>query len=397
MKNPGFLTLAVKLIANVHAMNNEGSIGQTTDIRMIRMVGEDGKELPEVPAVSGRMMKHWHLAYMLKEELNQANQKLCNQCKVWEPERKPQDEGNGIGACIICDMHGFLCTDKPGFNAKLEQSEESIVLKKEVKGDEPEEAFTVIPCEHPQDSQQDDCPTCALRKLINKKVRAAGEISLDEAGNKTISVSFVQEAGKGANKIKVGKDPKGLSLRRSSCINFSWLLPVLDTGSTAKQVIHSRVASSGGEGDEKSSQMIFYKNYASSIYAFICSIDLDRIGKPLIGNTNFNDNGTEVKRRRQMAVKALLPMVMGAFGASQSHALPHAKCLGVLAALSDNTTPLPNLVSPIYSSGFEESINMLKAFSSEIQYWGYGEAADKGAPKQDNLRTLLNSIITELK
>src|SRR4030042_1884513 len=131
MQNPGFLTLAAKLIVNVHDMNNEGSIGQTTDIRTIRMVGEDGKELGEVPAVSGRMMKHWHLAYMLREELNKSNPKLCLQCKTWEPERKPQDEGNGISACLICDAHGFLCTDKPGFKAKVSVKDEEIILKKE--------------------------------------------------------------------------------------------------------------------------------------------------------------------------------------------------------------------------------------------------------------------------
>lgn len=302
MQNPGFLTLAAKLIVNVHDMNNEGSIGQTTDIRMIRMIGEDGKELPEVPAVSGRMMKHWHLAYMLREELNNSTPKLCPQCKTWEPERKPQDEVNGINACVICDVHGFLCT------------------------------------------------------------------------------------------AKVQAPP-----RRSSCVSFSWLLPVLDAKSEVKQVIHSRVASAAGEGDEKSSQMIYYKNYASSIYAFVCSIDLDRIGKPLIGN-GLSD-AVEIKRRRQMAVKALLPMVMGAFGASQSHALPHTKCLGVLAALSDNTTPLPNLVSPIYSNGFAESINLLKAFNNKVKYWGYwgyGEPNVETDEKKDNLQALFDSIITEL-
>lgn len=97
-----------------------------------------------------------------------------------------------------------------------------------------------------------------------------------------------------------------------------------------------------------------------------------------------------------MAAKALLPMVMGAFGASQSHALPHTKCLGVLAALSDNTTPLPNLVSPIYSNGFGESINMLKAFNNnKVKYWGYGEPAAE--QKVDNLQALFDCIITELK
>lgn len=324
MQNPGFLTLAAKLIVNVHDMNNEGSIGQTTDIRTIRMVDETGKELGEAPAVSGRMMKHWHMAYMLREELNQSSHPLlCDKCKEWKPDRQSDasDETSGVSSCVICDTHGFLST------------------------------------------------------------------------------------------AKVQAPP-----RRSSCVSFSWLLSIMGTDTPSKQVIHSRVEPSGNaqeevsepaaSGDEpqedvaeevkrKTAQMIFYKNYASSIYAFICSIDLDRIGKPLIGSTLSDVN--EIKRRRRMAVTALMPMIMGAFGASQSHALPHAKCLGVLAALSDNTTPIPNLISPIYSDGFQGSIKMLQTFdNSKVKYWGYGEA-DEGTPKVESIQTLFDCILSELK
>ncbi len=90
-------------------------------------------------------------------------------------------------------------------------------------------------------------------------------------------------------------------------------------------------------------------------------------------------------------------MCMGAFGASQSHALPHTKCLGVLAALSDNSTPLPNLISPIYKDGFGESSKFLDAFDkNKVKYWGYGEA-DKGTPKTDSLQSLFDCIIAELR
>lgn len=333
MEKLGFLTLAVKLVVNVHDMNNEGSIGQTTDIRMIRMVGEDGKELSEAPAVSGRMMKHWHLAYMLREELQLGETaKLCEHCKVWEPERQPSDEKTGVEKCIICDSHGFLS----------------------------------------------------------------------------------------AKKRIVGED-KGKNLRRSSCVSFSWLLPVIGTDTPSKQVIHSRVAHGVTEATQdvvqpasiensadlpidekldnkteeekkKTSQMIFYKSYASSVYGFICSIDLDRIGKAIDGAGAIDS--TEIKRRRKIAVKALFPMVMGAFGASQSHALPHTKCLGMLIALSNNTNPLPNLISPIYNNGFDDSIKMLE-LKDNVKYWGYGEA-DKGTQKQ-NLQTIFNSILTEIQ
>jgi CRISPR-associated protein Cst2 len=329
MNNLGFLTVAAKLVLNVHDLNNEGSIGNVTDIRTIRMVDENGKEIGEVPAVSGRMLKHWHLAYMLREELSLSNtsQKLCPKCRDWKPDRQSDahDESTGVESCVICDTHGFLST------------------------------------------------------------------------------------------AKVQAPP-----RRTSCVSFSWLLPIIGVDSSSKQVIHSRVEPSGkieethdklseertepSEGEEevetktaetKTAQMIFYKSYASSIYGFVSSIDLSRIGKPLVGNTSLVDG--EIKRRRQMTVRALLPMVTGAFGASQSHALPHTKCLGVLAALSDTTTPLPNLVSPIYSNGFWESVNMLKAFgNTNVKYWGYGEPPVDEANRKGNLQNLFKAILDEL-
>lgn len=393
MNNPGFLTVAGRLILNVHDLNNEGSVGQTTDIRMIRTIDENGKE-NEAPAVSGRMLKHWHLAYMLRQELGNTN-KLCPQCKISEPERKPQDESNGIKACVICDAHGFLCTDKPGFNATVEVSGTEISLRKEAQDDQPEEVINVNPCTHDANKRDTQCPTCTLHNLDKEKVWISGELSSDPEG-KAVTVSFVQ-SGRGKTKTTIGKNPKGLSLRRSSCVNFSWLLPLLDSTSAAKQVIHSRVASSAGEGEEKSSQMIFYKSYASGVYGFVCSIDLARIGKPLIGDGESQPD--EITRRRKLAVNALMPVIMGAFGASQSHALPHSRCLGLLAALSENSKPLPNLVSPIYATGFEESISILKSIGDGVKYWGYGDVDEVKLDqdhKKDNIQAVFSAIESEL-
>ncbi len=363
----GYLSIAAKLVINVHDLNNEGSVGQSLDIRQIRMVDEQGNALEEMPAVSGRMMKHWHLEHMLREELGRDSSRLCDQCKVCEPERKPQDENNGVNACIICDAHGFLCTDKPGFSATVEMSGNDIVLKKDAKNDEAEERINVMPCVHK--SQDDNCPTCALRNLNGKKAKVTGELN-EEEGAKSIKISYIQ-SGSGKNKLEKGVSPKGLSLRRSSCVNFSWMLPVLGTKPESKQVIHSRVASGAGEGEEKSSQMIFHKSYASGVYAFVSSIELGRIGAPLKGDAIADDN--ELQRRRKLAVQALLPLCLGAFGASQSHALPHTKCLGLLAALSATKKPVPNLISPIYPKGFEESIALLNSLKDDVEWWCYGE------------------------
>lgn len=196
----GYLSIAVKLVLNVHDLNNEGSVGQSLDIRQIRMVAENGEPLPEMPAVSGRMMKHWHLEYMTKAELNQTQPKLCGQCKAWEPERKPQDENNGVKSCLICDTHGFLCTDKPGFSATVKVVNNDITLNKEEKDNEPAEEFSVIPCTH-GNKLDPQCPTCTLRNMNNKKIKVTGEIE-EEEGAKSIKVSYLL-SGKGKTKIEL--------------------------------------------------------------------------------------------------------------------------------------------------------------------------------------------------
>ena len=54
-----FLAFAVKVQLNVHDLNNEAVAGNVTDIRLMEFIDEAG-EKREVPAVSGRMLKHWH-------------------------------------------------------------------------------------------------------------------------------------------------------------------------------------------------------------------------------------------------------------------------------------------------------------------------------------------------
>lgn len=298
----GYLSLAAKLVLNVHDLNNEGSVGQSLDIRQIRMVDENGNELPEMPAVSGRMMKHWHLAHMTRAEteLPENSRKLCADCKLQEPERTPKNETDGIKNCIICDIHGFLSAEKQ---------------------------------------------------------------TTEEGGKKVIP-------------------------RRSSCVNFSWLLPVLEATPVSKQVLHSRVTS---PESQKKSQMPFHKSYASGMFAFVTSIDLGRIGITIKASKALDE--AELKRRQKLAIQAFLPMCLGAFGASQSHALPHTKCVGLLAALSTTEKPLPNLISPIYPKGFEESIALLKSMGNGVQWWTFGKGLENALPAIQNVfDAILNTI-----
>jgi len=116
-----YVAFAVKLQLNVHDLNNETGAGNVTDIRIMEFLDENGEKV-EAPAVSGRMLKHWHYEAM-RQLINykKDNQKLplCDGCKMGEPIRPgkaengkliqvAKSEKNAINECVICDIHGYL-------------------------------------------------------------------------------------------------------------------------------------------------------------------------------------------------------------------------------------------------------------------------------------------------
>ncbi len=115
-----FVTFAVKTQLNVHDLNNEAVAGNVTDIRIMEFLDENGKR-QEAPAVSGRMLKHWHYEAMRHLILNDPHTSLllCAGCKTGEPIRPGEirngnltqvakPEQDAITSCSICDIHGYL-------------------------------------------------------------------------------------------------------------------------------------------------------------------------------------------------------------------------------------------------------------------------------------------------
>jgi len=113
-----FLTIAARMILNVHDLNNEAVAGNVSDIRLIDYVDLQGQRR-EGPAVSGRMLKHWHVE-LFTDLVRQAGGDLCDQCAKGEPVRGPQAEDKGpdeevhelaVQRCAVCDLHGFLAAE----------------------------------------------------------------------------------------------------------------------------------------------------------------------------------------------------------------------------------------------------------------------------------------------
>jgi CRISPR-associated protein Cst2 len=335
-----FVTFAVKTQLNVHDLNNEAVAGNVTDIRIMEFLDENGKRI-EAPAVSGRMLKHWHYEGMRHLIINGAYSSipLCAACKVGEPVRPAELLNDGIlshrtaiekGAeevirqCSICDVHGYLA---------------AIAGAKGTKGTSSE-------------SEEEQEP---------------------------------------------------VSERRSSRVMFSWLMPVLEKinpneemGPVSKQVIHSRVKSGKDFDDKKlTSQMPFNKSYASGIYAFVSALDVDRIGLVELNlgtPTPYAINDNDRKERIKVAIEAYRLMISGQIGASLSHALPHQNPIEVLVAYSE-TGPLPFPVSPMYSDYLGKTIGLMPQ-GTQFLYWG--SESPSGVTKKNTIDEIFKELLSKI-
>lgn len=335
-----FVTFAVKTQLNVHDLNNEAVPGNVTDIRIMEFLDEEGKR-QEAPAVSGRMLKHWHYEGIKHLIVNGSYTPipLCDGCKSGEPIRpgKIEDgklsqvskaEIDAISVCAVCDVHGYLIAQE----TKKESGEGEEGTENEEEGDK--------------------------KKKKEKK-----------------------------------KQEGGISARRSSRAIFSWLMPVLGFDVTSKQVLHTRVSQQESmAGGKDKAQMIFNKSYASGIYAFVSALDVDRIGlvELNLGTANAYavDDNNGRKDRIKVSIEAYRYLISGQMGASLSHAVPHWNPVEILVAYSE-TGPLPFPVSPMYTDFISKTVGIMPK-NTKILYWG-----DKSPEVVENKNTI-NEIFDEL-
>ncbi|MGB9722156.1 MAG: DevR family CRISPR-associated autoregulator [bacterium] len=333
-----FITFAVKTQLNVHDLNNEAVAGNVTDIRIMEFLDEEGKRV-EAPAVSGRMLKHWHLEGMRKLGLEK-QLAFCDSCKIGEPVRPAKLTNNGIlshreaigeGAtkvvekCVICDVHGYLAAIAGGGSRRTATS----------KTEEEQEAVS-------------------------------------ERRSSRVMFSWLVPVLEKIN-------------------------PESDMGPISKQVIHSRVKS-GKDFDDKKlvSQMPFNKSYASGIYAFVSALDVDRIGlvELNLGSSNpyaVDDNNGR-KERIKVSIEAYRLMLSGQIGASLSHAIPHQNPIEILVAYSE-TGPLPFPVSPMYSDWLSKTIGLMPQ-GTQFLYWG--PASPQNVTKKNTINEIFDELLSKV-
>ncbi len=117
-----------RAVWQLHSLNNEGTVGNVTEPRSIRIIDPNTKKAVTTDGISGEMLKHIHTKFMwiLSDKNN-----LCDACKVLNPEKfnfavktgkvKVQNGEDALQkalqTCDICDVHGFLL-EKPTVSRK---------------------------------------------------------------------------------------------------------------------------------------------------------------------------------------------------------------------------------------------------------------------------------------
>lgn len=164
------------------------------------------------------------------------------------------------------------------------------------------------------------------------------------------------------------------ALPRKSVVEFGWVigLPATTDGrpiTTTEQYFHVKYAADRGKaaGGETTvgSQPIFHRPASSGIYAFICNLDLYRIGLNDITRKYVVDPQARC-RRASALIQALAAILLKPAGAQRNTQNPHiVNCEGVVAT-SATSLPAPT-VSPLhdnYRDQMEKAADVLNGIKS---------------------------------
>jgi CRISPR-associated protein Cst2 len=160
----------------------------------------------------------------------------------------------------------------------------------------------------------------------------------------------------------------GKSVARKSCAEFGWVVGIPDMTHT-EQYFHVKYApetreKSAGHGDTVAGkQAIFHRPANSGVYAFICQLELNRIGRNDLTREHAVSEESRRKRMRA-AIQALMSTLIRPAGAQRNTQHPHILgCEGIVST-SSSYLPAPNL-SPL-TAGFVEQIAELANVLNQV-------------------------------
>jgi len=219
-------------------------------------------------------------------------------------------------------------------------------------------------------------------EILKKNADAGKETSKgSDVLDEIIKICSVCDVHGFLNTDDVGKNKGAKNLPRKSVIEFAWTVGIPHKNNTETYVHTKLVADAGEKGSGTGSnegQNIFHRPANHGIYAFVCNLDVYRLG--------FNDISRQYSisdGERAARYKALLQSTLSTFvnpkGAMTSTQKPHITDFKGVVSISQKLIPAPTIsaLNPEYKAEIEEiskNINSIESDAIELKSFnGLGE------------------------
>jgi len=183
---------------------------------------------------------------------------------------------------------------------------------------------------------------------------------------------------------KVGDNKGSSNTPRKSVIEFAWTVGIPDKNNT-KTYLHTKLVADAGEKGSASGsnegQNIFHRPANYGAYAFVCNIDVYRIGLNDISR-EYAIGDEERKKRYQAIIQSLLSAVLNPKGAMTSTQKPHITDFKGIVTVSHKLLPAPTVsaINPAYREELEtikENLNKIEAEAVEsFDFDGLGKLSE---------------------
>lgn len=172
---------------------------------------------------------------------------------------------------------------------------------------------------------------------------------------------------------KVGENKNSSNTPRKSTVEFGWTVGIPNKNSIESYLHTKLVANSSGVKGESSNegQNIFHRPANHGVYAFVCSIDVYRIGFNDIDRT-YPIKDEEIKKRYKVLVQSLISSFINPKGAMTSTQKPHITDFKGVVSISSKLTPAPTIsaINESYISEIKkiaDNINKIEKDAIEIK------------------------------
>lgn len=182
---------------------------------------------------------------------------------------------------------------------------------------------------------------------------------------------------------KIGENKNSSNTPRKSTVEFGWTVGIPNKTNT-ESYLHTKLVTNAGSTETTGSnegQNIFHRPANHGVYAFVCSIDVYRIGFNDI-SISYPINDEDRLNRYRALVQSLLSSFINPKGAMTSTQKPHITDFKGVVAISKKLTPAPT-ISAINKSYKEEiakiavSLNNIDSEMIELKdFNGMGELSE---------------------